>query len=68
MLTTLSKEKFGDFENYEVLVRTFERRKLKEPSILKNEEPLSREERFVFAQPNNDDKWHTGYLSFCTKF
>jgi hypothetical protein len=68
MLTTLSKQKFGDFENFEVLVRTFERRKLKETSILKQEETSSRDDKFVFAQPNNDEKWHTGYLSFCTKF
>lgn len=73
MLTTLSKEKFGDFETYEVLVRNYEKRKFKEQSIFKPDENATRgnrdeKDRFVFAQPNSDDRWHTGYLTFCSKF
>lgn len=71
MLTALSRQQFGDFESYEVLVRTFERRKLKEQTIYKREEGKERDDsegKFVFAQPNEDDRWHTGYLTFCTKY
>ena len=73
MISSLAKLKFGDFESYEVLVRTFERRVLKETSIFpaKDEEPKRdwhRDNKFVFAQPNEDERWHTGYLTFCTKF
>lgn len=74
MINSLAKVKFGDFESYEVLVRTFERRVLKEASIYpqKEEEGVKRDwqrdNKFVFAQPNEDDRWHTGYLTFCTKY
>lgn len=84
MITTLSKEGFGDFESYEVLERTFERRKLKEISLKDMKEQkdehnqhqadglgarAAREpERFVYAQANEEGRWHTGYLTFCTKF
>lgn len=87
MISCLAKEKFGDFESYEVLERTFERRKLKEFSLAQTREdgpedkdnkeagdqpqaiPRGRgEEKFVFSQPNEDGRWHTGYLTFCTKF
>lgn len=84
MITTLSKEGFGDFESFEVLERTFERRKLKEIPLKEMKEHKddgqarqpeglgvrsAREpERFVYAQANEDGRWHTGYLTFCTKF
>lgn len=73
MLNTLGKAKFGDFETFEVLERTFERRKLKENSIHPTQPEEERggdrgSEKFVFAHSEGDGRWHTGYLTFCTKY
>lgn len=73
MVTNLSKSKFGDFETFEILERPFERRKLKEASLSsingkEEENERNNDGKFVFGQANSDGRWHTGYLTFCTKF
>lgn len=68
MVNTLGKQKFGDFETFEVLERMYERRKLKEMSIRNREEEDRSNDKFVFAQAEGDGRWHTGYLTFCTRF
>ena len=67
-ITTLAKEQFGCFETFEVLERTYERRKFKEFNVNGKEEEDRGNNKFVFAQSNEDGRWHTGYLTFCTKF
>lgn len=70
-ITTLAKAQFGDFETFEILERTFERRKLIEAPLMRQENPDQAKHdpsKFVFSQPNEEGRWHTGYLTFCTKY
>lgn len=69
---TLSKQGFGGFESFECTERVYERRRVKEHSIYPEKEKEVGEKadygQFYFCQSNDDGKWHTGYLTFCTKF